>query len=453
MMKKLALLLTLVLVLPLLVLPSSAAETLTDLTKVYNNLSTYLYTPYVEKSECYEAYSQKMEEIKELLKSDSITQEEISKYYNELRAAYSAMMRDVYDYSSFDPILQSFEKLNSTPFTEESWKKLVSVYDSMQRELASPTLFAKKKTTTEEDYGEHMKKHIASFSTSYSAAFSALEFAEVPESITKDYLVSYTEYVRQSSDNLLFSVSDLWEDHLDAIEAAEALCAQANPRIARMNQAHAALAESYKKIAAEVYQKNPAADALLKYEDLLKTDYSAASWERYEKQIHSLKERYEEDHFVFVPSGSDQKKAEEFISAYFNSLSDPAETARQNLVSNELYQSLKLLCSKARAAEVSEGLEIKYNLLQDAAAQGEEVLKNKNALTAEFDASIEAIENALENFSLAEDHLRQEQAKIIKQDKAASKWIVIFSVFAFFASVVCAVFLSRHHFGRIDWTK
>lgn len=452
-MKKLALVLTFLLILPLFILPCSAAETLTDLTKVYSNLSTYLYTPYVEKSEFYEPYSKKMEEIGELLKSDSITQEEISKYYNELRSAYSTLMLDVYDYSSFDVLIASFEKLGATPFTEESWKKLVSVYDSMQRELSSPTLFARKKTTTEQDYADHMAKHVASFTTSFSSAFSGLELSEKPETIGKNYLLAYTEYIRLSSENALFFKSEFWESHQKAIENAEELCALANPRIARINQAYADLSQSYDQISKDVYAKNAALDTLLQHEDLLKTDYSAASWDRYETQITELREQYEKNHYVFIPEGSDEKTAKEFADSYFEGLSESATTAKKNLVSNELFQTLKLLCSKAHAAEVSEGLEIKYNLLQDAAKQGEEVLENKNALTAEFETAIENIENALENFSLAEDHLQKEQAKMVKQDKEASKWIMIFSVFSFFASVVCAVFLSRHHFGRIDWTK
>jgi paraquat-inducible protein B len=220
-----------------------------------------------------------------------------------------------------------------------------------------------------------------------------------------------------------------------------------------MNQEYTNLSESYAKISKEVYKSNLASDALLKYDDLLKTDYSSASWERYEMQITALREAYAKIHTVFIPTKSNESRAQEFVDAYFKKLAASSDTAYQNLISTELFHALKNLCSNAKAVEISDGLEIKYNLLQDAVKNGQDVLNNKDALVAEFEEAIEDVQNALENFSLAEDHLEKEQAKVVKQDKAASRWIVIFSVFSFFASVLCAGFLSRRQFGRIDWTK
>ena len=452
-MKKLSVFLCVVLSILILILPASAEETLTDLTKVYNNLSTYLYAPYVEKSEFYDEYSAMMDEIKELLKSDSITQKEISKYYNELRTAYSNLMRDVYDYTSLEVLCANFETLDSGAFTEESWKKLVSVYDSIQRELASPSLFARKKTTTEEEYSNHMKKHIASFATNFTNAFHALELREATDIITKEYLNSYTKYIRLCANEAVFSEAEGWKAFQNNLKNADALLALANPRQNRINEAYNQLKASYEKLSNEIYQDTKADELLSQYEELLKNDYSPASWARYETEIEELRLLRERTHYIFLPAGETEETCEKFISSYFETLSQNASTAHSNLVSDQLYQTLLSLCKKNKAVEVLEGLEIKYNLLQGAVEEGEAVLNNKDAITEDFNKAIENIETASENFSLAEEHLKKEQAKVIKQDKEAAKWIVISAILTILLSLISALFLSYRHFGRIDWTK
>ena len=194
--KFISFILALTVVLSLFAFPASAEETITDLQKVYTNLSTYLYTPYYQNSEYYDEYQKVMDEAGELLESDDITQAEISKYYTEIRQAYAKLMQDTYDYSSLEELLKAYDALDGSIFTEETWKKVLSIRDSAKKELDSPSLFSRTENMTEKQYAAYINNHIKTFTTDFNAAFNRLIFLPTPEEMTSEYLSGFIKLVR-----------------------------------------------------------------------------------------------------------------------------------------------------------------------------------------------------------------------------------------------------------------
>ena len=100
-----------------------------------------------------------------------------------------------------------------------------------------------------------------------------------------------------------------------------------------------------------------------------------------------------------------------------------------------------------------EGVEIKLSYLNSVVNDGEAVLKNELSSLSDFENAIENITAAKADLDLAEKFLLEEQGKVIKQDTPTARIILILTVVILILSFGAAIFLSKHHFGKVNWRK
>ncbi len=448
-----ALLICLLLMLPMLFAPVSAEETINDLTKVYNNLSSYLYKPYFEDSQYYEEYNDMMEDLGALLKTDSITQAEIVTYYNGLREVYSKMMQDTFDYSQLTPLVESFEVLPEDLFTAESWKKLLSTRDSIQSELEAPTLFYRKSNASKEQYTKDIDECIASLAEDFRNAFADLEMIEAPEVITKAYLADYTDFIRFCAREELLGETEAWDDLQKAIADADTACALNNPRQARLTDSFEGMNTHFAKACAQGYDFTKAKETLTQHSIMVGSHFSKASWDRYDAEIHLLREALEKPHYFLIPVNADKDTCTAFAKDYLDKLSDKALSAHGMLVPMEDYNLLLSLCQSNKSRTTMEGLDIKLNLLHTRVKEGENALADQNATKDTIAKAIENIQTASEDLVMAEGHLRAEQEKVVKQDTKTSRYTLIFTVTSVALAVFFAIVLSKRYFGKVNWRR
>lgn len=443
----------LVLILPMLLVPVFAEETINDLTKIYNNLSNYLHKPYFEDSQYFDEYEEIMEELDALLKTDSVTQAEIVQYYNDLRTAFSRLMRDTFDYSSVESLILSYQSLPSTLFTEESWKKMVSIHDSAQKELEAPTLFFRASNDTKDTFRKKIQSHVATFMQEFVVAFDELEMIEAPEAMTKEYLADYAKFIRFCAREELLGETEAWPALLQALSDADAAVAQRNPRQARLDRAYEEMNTHFAAASSQGYDFTEARKAITDHSILVADRFSAASWARYENEIHKLEAALTSAHVFFIPIDADKKTCEAYAASYVNALPKKALSAHADLVSLEDYQKLLKLCQEGKNRSTMEGLDIKLASLKKRVKEGEEVLANENATGTQVQEAIQNIESASHDLTMAEGYLREEQDRIVKQDAQTIRYTVIFTVASVLLAAGFAMILSRYYFGKVNWTR
>ena len=452
MIKKISLFLAVIMLLSLFALPVQGEETITDLTKIYNNLKTYLYVPDYEGSEYYPAYDSLMQEIKAFLASDTITQAEITKYYYDLKVAYSNLMRDVFDYSSLEGLVEAFNQLDPSLFTPESFKKVQSVYDAVREELAAPTLFARGKKTTSEMYREHTEKHIESFSGNFTNAFNGLVLARKPASATAKYVADYAKYVRFCSRVELLGDTEHWAKLESALSTAQRLGATGGSR----NQLEIALQsvhDSYKAACDAALDFSEANKTLDTYKDLRAENFTVPTWTRYNQTISDLQVSLSLPHFFFIPPQADKETCQKIAKDYLDSVPLLANEKYEELISVESYQKLTTLCKENENMTVKEGLEIKLNQLQKKIEAGKQVLKNEESTSFDVKEATTNIEEALDALSFAEKHLLEEQENKVSHSPRTVKYTLIFSLSSLALAAVVAMILSRYYTGKVNWTK
>ncbi|MBQ3074806.1 MAG: hypothetical protein IJC26_01945 [Clostridia bacterium] len=451
--KFISFILALTVVLSLFAFPASAEETITDLQKVYTNLSTYLYTPYYQNSEYYDEYQKVMDEAGELLESDDITQAEISKYYTEIRQAYAKLMQDTYDYSSLEELLKAYDALDGSIFTEETWKKVLSIRDSAKKELDSPSLFSRTENMTEKQYAAYINNHIKTFTTDFNAAFNRLIFLPTPEEMTSEYLSGFIKLVRFCAREELLSQATGWEEFLDALDEADKAVAAAKPKEGQLNKAYDTLLETYFNVCNAAYDFSASQETLTKYHILTSKSFSTKSWERYSVTATALEKRLKKPHFFFIPSNADKATCEKYASNYLSALPSAVNSAQEALIPVESFDKLRSLCDKYRDKTTMDGLDIKLRLLKNRVAEGEQVLSNEEATHKDVTDAIANIESAYNDLVVSEGHLLEEQGKVVKQDSKTSQFTIIFFVSTVLLSVLIAVFLSKQFYGKANWSK
>ena len=437
----------------LLFVPAKAEETINDLKKIYNNLQAHLHIPYYQDSEKYPAYSQMMEEIKALLASDAITQAEITRYYNDLRTVYSDLMRDTYGYSSLEGLLVAFDSLDSSIFSADSWKKLLSVRDSAQKELRAPTLFSRNGEVTEKQYTEYTQSHIETFSADFSEAFNSLELLEKPTPITTEYLAGYKAYVQFCSRQEVFTNTALWENLQNALEISAEVLEDQNATQTQLEAAYLNLYSAYSAACQDAFSFKTSNQILSEYNQLSAENYSQASWTRYSEEINLLKEKTTKIPYFFIPVGADKETCKTYTEKYQNSLAGNTKKLQNILVPIETYNKLQSLCSEYKNLTAIEGVEIKLSYLNSMVNEGEKVLNNSLSSLSDFENAIEKITAAKDDLDLAEKFLLEEQGKVLKQDTPTARIILILTVAILILSFVAAVFLSRHYFGKVNWRR
>ena len=451
--KILSFILLIAVVLCALPLSVAAEETITDLTKVHTNLSNYLYTPYYENSQYFEEYQKVMEEVSELLASDDITQEEISRYYNEVRKAYARLMQDTYDYSSLETLLKTYDALDSSIFTEDSWKKLLSVRDSAKKELDSPSLFSRTEKMTEEQYTAYINSHIKSFTTDFQSAFNRLKFKDRPETMTAQHLAGIVKLIRFCAREELLGEASGWNALQEALKDAEDNLSANKPKEDQFDENYENLLAAYSTVCNEAYDFSESKDALTKYHILSSKSFSKDSWDRYATLATALEKRLTEPHFFFIPMDADGETCRQYAKSYLSSLPTVVNEAQESMIPMEDYDKLESLCSKYKNKTSMEGLDIKLNFLQTRVTEGEAVLANKDATLTDVENAIKNIETAYNDLITAEGHLIEEQGKIVKQDETTSRYTIIFYFTSLLLAAAIAIILSKTFFGKVNWTK
>lgn len=451
--KIIALILLIATVLGSFTLSASAEETITDLTKVHTNLTNYLYTPYYENSPYFEEYQKVMDEVGELLTSDDITQAEISKYYNEVRRVYSQLMQDTYDYSSLEDLLKAYDAIDGSIFTDDTWKKLLSVRDSAKKELDSPSLFSRTENMTEKQYAAYINNHIKNFTTEFKNAFNRLKFKMRPEQMTAEFLSGMTKLIRYCAREELLSAAPTWSTLQDALDDADKALAQNKPKDNQLDEAYQALLTAYTAACNEAYDFSEVKDTLTKYHILSAKSFSKDSWDRYATLANALEKRMTEAHFFFIPFEADRETCEKYAKSYLSSLPTNVNEAQESMIPMEEYNKLENLCNKYKNKTSMEGLDIKLNFLKTRVSEGEAVLTNKDAVLQDVETAIKNIETAHNDLVVAEGHLIEEQGKIVKQDEKTSRFTIVF----FFASLILAagiaMLLSKMYFGKVNWSR
>lgn len=475
--KIVSLILVLITLLSLCAIPVSAEETITDLKKVHSNLSTYLYKPYFEKSTYFKEYQRVMDETTKVLESDDITQAEISKYYKEIREIYAKLMQDTYDYSSLYTLIETYESLDSTIFTEETWKKLLSIHDSAKKELDSPTLFSRTESTTEKQYTAYVNSHIKSFTSDFDSAFSRLIFESRPSEMTAEYLSGFLTLIRFCAREELLSSANGWNTLVTAMnEADKSLNAlkkdtqtdedeEANPdeettteetdtvEEIDLNKTFDNLLNAYYDVCNNAYKFSEAKEALSTFHILSEKSFSKDSWQRYSSAATALENRLKQPHFFFIPRNADKKTCEAYLKQYNSSLVSSVQTAKGALVSLEDFNKLKNLCDKYQNKTAMDGVEIKLTFLKTRVAEGLDVLSNEEATPKDVTTAIENIESAYNDLIVAEGHLLEEQGKVIKQDSRTTRYTIIFYAASLVLALGLAILLSNIFYGKVDWSK
>ena len=431
----------------------SAEETITDLTKVHTNLSNYLYTPFYQNSQYFDEYQKVMDEAAELLASDDITQAEISKYYNEIRKAYAQLMQDTYDYSSLKTLLATYDSLDSEIFTEDTWKKLLSIRDSAKKELDSPSLFSKTEKMTEKQYTAYINQHIKSFTNEFQSAFNKLKFKDRPENMTAQYLEGFIKVIRFCARKELLAATAEWSALQNALTDADKLLAKNNPDVKELDKLYDLLLKTYAEACNNAYDFSAAKDTISKYHILSSKSFTKDSWERFSTLEAALEKRLTEPHFFFIPLDADQETCEKYMSSYLSSLPVVVNEAMNSLIPMEDYNKLQKLCEKYKNKTSSEGLDIKLNFLKTRVAEGEDILTNKDSTINDIENAIKNIETAYNDLIVAEGHLIEEQGKLVKQDEKTSRFTIIFYFATFILAAAIAVVLSKTFYGKVNWTR
>ncbi|MBE6712632.1 MAG: hypothetical protein E7580_03805 [Ruminococcaceae bacterium] len=450
--------------LSLFALPVSAEETITDLTNVHTLLTKNLYAAYYQQSEYYEEYQEVMSEIGELLESDDITQAEITKYYNRIKNVYSKMIRDCHDYSSMEMLLEAYDALDSSIFTKESQKLLLSARDKTYKELNAPNIYPKIKEDSDEEYAARYDQRIREFSVNFQNAFNQLEFLPRPEEMTPEYLAGFIKLIRFCAREELLRGTKYWTELNELLDRAEKDIAEYKPNTdnkkkedeeekSLLDTHYDALSEAYFNACLASYDFSAAKEALTQYQILTAKSFTKDSWERYSLQAKNLEKRLSQTHFFFIPYKANQKTCESYRDAYLSALPGKLLAEQDALIPQENWDELKLLCSRYANKTTMDGLDIELNRLKNELEIGNQVLSNPDATLDEVTKAIESIETAYNDLITSEGHLREDQQKVVKQDAKSARFNAIFYIASLLLAAIAAVILSKIYLGKVNWSK
>ncbi len=450
-MKRISILISIILAILLLCIPTYAKDR-NDLQKIYSDLTQYLYTPYFNHSEVFPEYEAELERTKQMLDNKNATAAEINQQYTVIRNTYSKLAKSVFDYSSLDLFVEHFNLLNINLFEETSWDSFYDLMEEIFDEVESPTLF-KKGNSTKETYDQTVNDYIKGFSTQFQSLFNNLKLRDLSEGMTKELLESLLYYCILSSNEEFMSESPYWPDYVDAMETVTGCIEKNRPTQNEIDAAAARLLSSHKRLCEETFDSTTAQAELERYDRLSPDDYTEPSWERYQKNVKKLKEKTEEPLFFYSKSISNFEDFKKQINAYYGSLAAPCEEAYKNLVTKEKYGELFSLCSTYAGVSSSEGVVVKWKLLQEAVQQGKEIIGSVDSTGDDFDRAIANIKEAAENLIAAQKFLSEEQSGLVTQDLGTLQLIIISLVISLLLSASLACYVSYRHNGTLDWRR
>lgn len=454
-MKRILTIFAVVLSIFILCIPASAAETYDDLSRIYNNLTTYIYKPYFQNSKYFEEYETQLDYVAELLKAENLIQEEIDNGYQSLKSAYSNMMKDTYDYSELPVLISAFEKLDKTIFTDESWKNLLSVVDGLRTELDSPAIYFRNETYTEESYRAKTQSYIDSFETNYASAFNQLKFNEAISDgdLTKSELKSFHSYVSACVNENYMKIEAEFYDLKAALDDAEKIYNRANPNTDLIEEAKTEIEKTYFALNQKFIDFSMLREEISTFRTLSKSSFEEKSFLAYSEKIDKLIAYLDEPHFFYIPADCDAKSFEAYSKIYLESLVSSAKSAYKYLIPIKLVNQLQGICNQYKNTTTIDGLELKLSLLQNAIKKGQELLQAENTTSEQYESAIKAIGDAYSDLKVAEGFLIEEQSETVKQDAETIKTILIYALIAVALSIGFACFISKLRYGIIDWTK
>ncbi len=453
-MKRILLLLFTVLCVFVLTVPASAGETFEDLSRIYKNLTTYIYKPYFQDSKYFEEFEAQIEYVGELLKDDAITQEEIDTGYKNLKTVYANMMQDTYDYSYLPVLVSHFDQLDGSIFTEDSWKKMVSTVDEIKTELDSPAIYYKTDLYTEESYRKKTQDYIDSFETNYAYAFNRLRLADhfFDEEMTKDELTAYLNYLIVCTNENYMNTVPEFNALRKSISDVEAILKK-NVGNDALIEAKNTLDSAFNSLQNKFIDYSVIEQEVAAFRSLAAEDYEPKSYQRYKEQIEALDNISGYCLFFYIPADCNNEIFKNHSENYLKDVGATAKAAQNMLLPIDLVNELQSLCNMYRRVDVMEGLELKSSLLYKAVKEGDELIQTETATKKDYEEAIQNIKESYSDFKTAESFLIEEQSRIIKQDSKTIKMILVSAFLSIALSIGFACIISKQHYGKIDWTK
>ncbi len=445
-----SILLVLVTFLPLLCM-SAGAESLSDLKKICDNLTTYLYHPYFVESTGYQEYCDEMNRLSTFInEEENKTQREINEHYNSIKNAYAYLMRNTFNYTELEKQYAVFQKLDSSLFTEESWEPLLVAAEEIQKELAAPTLFTRQDDTTFDEYYKAVQDYLLLYSRKFNKAYNNLEMLPITEEFTKSRLEDYCSYVSVSARSQLFEGTPEWRDFSDALAYAENTVAMRNPTNKRVYDAAMDLVAAYKGLLGTL-TNTTISEVMTRHYVLKESMFSSGSWNRYKKTIDAVNDKLSDVYYFYLPDGGDKDSYLKMVNDYFKDLVTPAEEAFSNLITVELYNELKDLCNQYRTATSISGVEVKLQRLLTRVREGDELLADPDAVSSQIQKKINQIKSDVTNLRMAEGFLKDAQSQVVKQDGVTMRLILVLTLVSLALSLAAALYTSYQYFGFINW--
>ena len=438
----------------LLTFPASAQTTRQDLSDIYENLNEYIYPPYYESSPYYEAFTAQMNRLYELLKKQSLSQEDINTAYRNTKKAYTALMQDVFDYSELFDVLDFYNTLDLSLFTEESGDRLITASEAVQKELDSPSLFRTGNGVTMDQYKAVAQEHITNVRTQFATTLSSLAVSEdALDTITANGLMTVVRLYRVSAPAIFTGNTPAARRFRAAANASETLAANKNTAPDRLKDSYVDLTEAYRAMMRECIDFSSVKVQTDLYQSLNSADFSEISWRRYKDNVDLLKEKCDGTFYFYFTANDEKEFIQEQIENHLQTLIKPVESSYKILIPIATYRELYDLCREYRQASATDGLEIKLNRLLSCVKEGDEVLTSETAKPEDFKRSIDSIKAAAEELDLAERFLEQEKENEILHDEKMVRLVITCAIIAFVASLVCACFFSARDLGRLNWKK
>lgn len=451
-MKKIANAILIVVVTLLLFSTASAAKSHAELKNVHSNLTTYV-SPYLTQAKEFPQYERAMKRLAQFLDRESTDETENEAEYLAIISAYSILMRDFYNYSELEEMQKAYQTLNPIIFSEESWNTLSEAVKSINRELNSPTLFARGETNTHEDYQKTIDTYTKRLKDEFYSAYINLQLNLPEKDPTVEQYEAYVAYVRLSTNENLFKKSTHWNAFRTELTNLEDwIHRYRNPAKWRLEHIYT-LKSHYEAIHSELYDLSPVQKELSEYQNLSSDNYSKNSWQQYVRIVDEMKTESQRIHYSFYLKDATDEMISEQYQNWIESIVSPAQSARQGLVSAESYNELYNLCRQHSGINPVPGAEIKLEQLNKTLKNGNFVLENPNSVNNDFINAIKSIEESAKSYQATVRHLSENEIQEKSDQASITKKTVIFTIVSIVLSAAFACLVSLKHYGKLNWLK
>ena len=431
----------------LLAFPVNAQTTRSELTDVYESLVEYIYPPYYESSTYYEPFIQQMNRLYEVIKDQSLTQDDLDTAYRNTKIAFTALMQDTFDYSELQDIMKFYQSLDLSLYTVESRDRLITAMETVEKELDSPSLFRTGNDLSIEQYHQIADEHIGAVKEKFASTVRALEIDPTVTTLTASQLQTAVRLYEASVPTPLITNRAALNRFHQAVNIAN------NSAPQQIQNAYRNVTEAYQDLIKDCIDLSPVTAQTDRFNSLNASDYSAKSFLHYTESVQLLQEKCDGTFLFYFSAKETGEEMQTQITNHIASLVKPVETSYTNLVPMQTYQTLHDLCDRYRDATATDGLEIKLNRLLSSVKDGDEILLSDTAKPAAFERAIDEIKSAADDLDLGERFLQQEKENQVKHDENLVRLVIFCTMLALAATLACACFFSSRLLGRLDWTK